>query len=289
MLRSMTAFARTEQNYDFGTLTWELRSVNHRFLDMNLRLPEDLRGLEQGVRETINSKLKRGKVDANLRYKISADVEAVPIEIDEAFIASLLKASNKISKQIKVAVTTDPLGILRWPGAIREQERDWTPVEQAAKQQLAVTLDQLISTRDREGQRTADMLLQRCDGITELVADVRKRRPEVLQYIRAKAEAKIADLQVQVDQNRFEQELVMIAQRMDVDEELDRLDAHIAETKDVLTQGGAVGRRLDFLMQEFNREANTLSSKSADAATTKAAVDIKVLIEQMREQVQNIE
>lgn len=288
MLRSMTAFARTEQVYDFGSLTWELRSVNHRYLDISLRLPEDLRGLEQVVREKISARLKRGKVDVNLRYKLSSSA-ASAIEVDEEFLKSLLSAQKQLESLVDNAAAVDPVAVLRWPGVIKEQERDWTPLEAAASSQLETTLEQMIATREREGQRIAEMLQQRCDGIAGIVSTVRQRRPEALQHIRQKVENKIADLQIQVDQNRLEQEMVLIAQRMDVDEELDRLDSHLKEMTRVLKQSEPVGRRLDFLMQELNREANTLGSKSADADTTKATVDLKVLIEQMREQIQNIE
>lgn len=288
MLRSMTAFARLEQPYDFGTLTWELRSVNHRYLDLNIRLPEDLRGLEQVVREKIGAKLKRGKVDVSLRYKLSSSA-VTSIEIDEEFVKNLLAANAKLNQIASGSGEIDSLAILRWPGVIKEQERDWTPLEAAAAKQLDSVLDELLAAREREGQRIAEMLQQRCQAIAGLVTDVRKRRPDALQYIRNKVETKIADMKLQVDQNRLEQELVLIAQRMDVDEELDRLDSHLEEMNNVLSQNQPMGRRLDFLMQELNREANTLGSKAADAETTKSTVDLKVLIEQMREQIQNIE
>ncbi|MBN1378811.1 MAG: YicC family protein [Gammaproteobacteria bacterium] len=288
MLKSMTAFARTEQQYEFGTLSWELRSVNHRYLDVNLRLPEELRGLEQVLREKVAEKLNRGKLDGNLRFRLSADV-AVPVMIDKGYAEKVVQACREIESLLDTTSTVDPLAVLRWPGVVKEVERDITPLEKAAVAQLYQTLDELIETRQREGQRILEMLEQRCSKIAMLVAEVRDRRPQVLASIRGKIESRLAELPVKVDQDRFEQELVLITQRMDVDEELDRLDAHIAEIQDVLKRDMAVGRRLDFLMQELNREANTLSSKSADTETTRAAVDLKVLIEQMREQIQNIE
>ena len=288
MLRSMTAFARTEQQYEFGTLSWELRSVNHRYLDVSLRLPEELRGLEQVLREKIAEKLKRGKVDGSLRLRQETSA-AAPVVLDKACAEKVVQACREIASSLDSAAAIDPLAVLRWPGVVKEGDRDVTPIEKAALAQLQQTLDELIATRQREGERIAVMLDQRCIKIDELVAEVRSRRPQVLEQIRAKIDARLADLQVKVDQDRFEQELVLIIQRMDIDEELDRLGAHIAEINNVLKQDDPVGRRLDFLMQELNREANTLSSKSADTETTRAAVDLKVLIEQMREQIQNIE
>lgn len=288
MLKSMTAFARTEKQYDFGTLSWELRSVNHRYLDVNLRTPEELRGLEQMFREKISEKLKRGKVDGNLRFKPDAGA-AAPIIVDREYADNVVQACKEINDMLDTNAGVDVLGVLRWPGVVKEAEKDVTPIEQAAVAQLQSALDELVQTRQREGERINEMLLLRCDGIEKLVTAVVARRPQVLEQIRAKVETRLTELQIKVDQDRLEQELVMIAQRMDVDEELDRLGAHIAEIRSVLKQDAPVGRRLDFLMQELNREANTLSSKSADTETTRAAVELKVLIEQMREQIQNIE
>jgi uncharacterized protein (TIGR00255 family) len=288
MLKSMTAFARVEQQYEFGTLCWEMRSVNHRYLDISLRLPEDLRRLEQQLREAIGKKLKRGKVECNLRMRLEANA-AAPVLIDKEYAGKVVEACQEVDTLLDTTSTVDPLAVLRWPGVLKEAERDMTPIEQATMEQLEQTLSELIATRQREGERIAEMLTQRCDKMVSLVDQVKERRPQVIEQIRAKIQAKLEDLQVQVDQDRFEQELVLITQRMDVDEELDRLQAHLAEMQDVLTRDVPVGRRLDFLMQEFNREANTLSSKSADTETTRAAVDLKVLIEQMREQIQNVE
>jgi uncharacterized protein (TIGR00255 family) len=288
MIRSMTGFARAEKKYDFGTLSWELRSVNHRYLDVGVRLPEDLRGLEQPVRDTVAKVLSRGKLDCILRFK-SENAVAADIQIDTAVVQSLLAASTRLAQLLKSQNELKPMDILRWPGVIREGEKDFTPVESAALAQLQEGLQQLLAMREREGQRIKDMVLQRCETIRETVAKVRQRRPQVMKNIRDKIKQKLAELEVQVDQNRFEQELVMMTQRMDVDEELDRLEAHLAEVRNVFAQDQPAGRRLDFLMQELNREANTLGSKSGDVETTQAAVDLKVLIEQMREQIQNVE
>jgi uncharacterized protein (TIGR00255 family) len=289
MIRSMTGFARAEKKYDFGTLSWELRSVNHRYLDLAVRLPEDLRGMEQPVRDIVARVLSRGKLDCILRFKSESAMTA-NIQIDTAVVQSLLAASAQLAQLLKSQnELLKPLEILRWPGVIREGEKDFTPVESAALAQLQEGLQQLLAMREREGQRIKDMVLQRCETIRETVAKVRQRRPQVLKFMRDKIKQRLADLEVQVDQNRFEQELVMLTQRMDVEEELDRLEAHLAEVRNVFTQDQPAGRRLDFLMQELNREANTLGSKSGDVETTQAAVDLKVLIEQMREQIQNVE
>lgn len=289
MIKSMTAFARIERKHGFGTLTWELRSVNHRYLDMGLRLPEDLRGLDQAVREKISAKCKRGKIDCSLRYKPEPATKSESLQVDMDAARAMVEACRQIEGLIGGGQTLRAIDVLNWPGVVRETEKDSTPIEAAAIGQLDDALDELLATREREGERTAAQLLERCDAIAGLVAEVRVRRPDVLEYIRNKVETKLAEMQVNVDRERLEQELVIIAQRMDVAEELDRLDTHIAEMRNVLKSREPVGRRLDFLMQELNREANTLGSKSADGQTTKAAVDLKVLIEQMREQVQNIE
>lgn len=289
MIKSMTAFARIERKHDFGTLTWELRSVNHRYLDVGLRTPEELRGLEQAVREKAAVKCKRGKLDCTLRYKPDFANAGEQIQVDMAYAQSVINACREIDHILGSGESLRAMDLLKWPGVVKVAEKDQTPLELAAIRQFDEALDELVIIRQREGERTAELLQQRCTIISGLVASVRERRPQVLQYIRNKVEARLAELQVNVDQQRLEQELVMIAQRMDVAEELDRLDTHITEVQNAFKNDDAVGRRLDFLMQELNREANTLGSKSADAETTRAAVDMKVLIEQMREQVQNIE
>lgn len=289
MIRSMTGFARIEKKYEFGTLGWELRSVNHRYLDMSVRLPEELRSIEQPVRDAVARVLSRGKLDCILRFK-SDSPTAADIQIDTAVVQSLLTASTQLAQLLGGSHNElKPLEVLRWPGVIREGEKDFTPVESAALAQLQEGIQQLLAMREREGQRIKDMVLQRCETIHEIVAKVRQRRPQVMKLVRDKIKQRLAELEVQVDQNRFEQELVMLTQRMDVDEELDRLEAHLAEVRNVFSQDQPAGRRLDFLMQELNREANTLGSKSGDVETTQAAVDLKVLIEQMREQIQNVE
>jgi uncharacterized protein (TIGR00255 family) len=288
MIRSMTAFARAEANTDLGALAWELRSVNHRYLEVSLRLPEELRGLEPAVRERVGRALGRGKVDCSLRYRPAADTHA-PLRLDPEVVEQVGRACAEISAQLGQIQPLNPLELLRWPGVQQDTERDLTPLAEAAGVLLDQALAELRATREREGAQIQELLTSRCAAMETLVKEERARLPGVRARIRDKLAARLAELQAQVDQDRLEQELVFLAQKMDVDEELDRLEGHIAEVRRVLERPEPVGRRLDFLMQEFNREANTLGSKSADADTTRTAVELKVLIEQMREQVQNVE
>ncbi|RPI15930.1 MAG: YicC family protein [Lysobacterales bacterium] len=289
MIRSMTGFARRERQGPYGTLSCELRSVNHRYLELSLRLPDDLRGLENDARQVISGLLRRGKVDAGL-YLRGAPAAAASIEINTALLDQVLaRAADVRARAGAGAAPVDPLDVLRWPGVIREAERDVTPLATAAMDLLRETAEELNESRGREGRRIRDMLVQRCETLRELVSIVRARLPEVSARIRGRIAERVAQLGVQVDPERLEQEIALLAHKMDVEEELDRLGSHVTETLQVLDSTEPAGRRLDFLMQEFNREANTLSSKSQDAETTRAAVDMKVLIEQMREQVQNVE
>jgi len=290
MIRSMTAFARSEEQTEWGALVWELRSVNHRYLEVSLRMPEEFRILETRIRERLQKRLGRGKIECNLRFRSSSgqggDSE---ILVNEPRVLDLLKACELVEDWMVNPARVTALEILKWPGAILESETDMAPLHTAAMTLLDAALDDLIASREAEGERIQAMIEQRCVGITEIVKQVRKRRPEVMSALREKLLQRISDLDVEADPQRVEQELVMIAQKLDVDEELDRLDSHLTEVADVLKRKEPVGRRLDFLMQEFNRESNTLGSKSQDSETTRAAVDLKVMIEQMREQVQNIE
>jgi uncharacterized protein (TIGR00255 family) len=289
MIRSMTGFARGERQGPWGTLTCELRSVNHRYLELSLRLPEDLRGLENDARQLLAAALRRGKVDAGL-YLRGAPAGAAAIEINQALVEQVVAGATAVRAVAgNAAGTVNPLDVLRWPGVIRDSERDITPIVAAATDLLRATAADLNDARAREGARIRDMLVQRCDALRESVTAVRARLPEVAARIRARVLERVAQLGTAVDAERLEQEIALLAHKMDVEEELDRLGSHIAETLQVLDSKEPSGRRLDFLMQEFNREANTLSSKSQDTETTRAAVDMKVLIEQMREQVQNVE
>jgi uncharacterized protein (TIGR00255 family) len=288
MLRSMTAFARQERSSAWGTIIWELRSVNHRYLETGVRLPETLRGLESLVRERIAAALSRGKVECALKLQTGA-ASLAAVTLNHALVERLLEMAGEVEHLMGPGTGLKLGEVLRWPGVVGEAEPDLDEIKQAILSSLDAALAELIATREREGQRTADLLQQRCEAIRAQVRQVRARRPEVQARWRDKLVNRLADIPAEADTGRLEQELVLIAQRLDVEEELDRLDAHLDEIQAVFARSEPVGRRLDFLMQELNREANTLSSKSADTETTRAAVELKVLIEQMREQIQNIE
>jgi uncharacterized protein (TIGR00255 family) len=288
MIRSMTAFARQEAGTGQGTLAWEIRSVNHRYLETSLRLPEELRAAEPAVRARIGACLGRGKVDAVCRYRPSA-ATAVPVELDMDNLARLLAACETINARLQRPSPLNPVELLRWPGVVREQEPDPRPLLEAALDLLERTLEDLVAAREKEGEKISALLEQRCAAMEALVTRTRGLLPDIAVAVRARLEARLAELDTPADPGRLEQELVFLAQKMDVDEELDRLSAHLEEVRDVLQRDEPVGRRLDFLMQELNREANTLGSKSAAAETTRICVELKVLIEQMREQVQNTE
>jgi uncharacterized protein (TIGR00255 family) len=288
MIRSMTGFARRERQDTWGTLICELRTVNHRYLEISLRLPEELKALDNEIRQTINSQLRRGKVDANLYLKSAVGARR-SLELDTTLLEELLRRATDVRSQVRDSAPLDVLEVLRWPGVVREAEVDIAPIQAAALQLLRDSLKELNDTRDREGLRIRELILTRCASMRTNVQTVKSRLPEVSRRLRERIVEKISLLGVTPDQERLEQELVLYAQRMDVDEELDRLEGHLIEVTNVLDSSEPAGRRLDFLMQELNREANTLSSKSQDVETTRAAVDMKVMIEQMREQVQNIE
>ncbi len=289
MIRSMTGFARRERQGPWGTLTCELRAVNHRYLELSLRMPEELRGLENDARQLLTTTLRRGKVDAGL-YLRSTSAAPATLEINRALLEQLLQRAAEVEKLAGGAHgAVNALDLLRWPGVVREAERDLAPVLAEALDLVRETANDLNDARSREGARIRDMLRSRCESLQQSVAQVRARLPELAAKIRARVSERVAQLGAQVDAERLEQELVLLAYKMDFDEELDRLGSHVTETLQILDSKEPAGRRLDFLMQELNREANTLSSKSQDVDTTRSAVDIKVLIEQMREQVQNVE
>jgi uncharacterized protein (TIGR00255 family) len=287
MIRSMTGFARRERQFSWGSLAWELKTVNHRFLEVGCRLPEEFRVGEAEFRQAIAAAIRRGKVECSLHFRPAVMADA--FEVDSALLGSLMQRSQQIAVQAGGAARIDVLELLRWPGVIRDGTRDHAPMIAAAHALLADALAELGRSRDSEGARLRDALEQRCAGLLEFAALVADRLPQVRARMRTKLLERIAQLVSEVDHERLEQELAILAQRLDVDEELDRLSGHVAEVRKTFGGQEAAGRRLDFLMQELNREANTLSSKSQDIETTRAAVDMKVLIEQMREQVQNIE
>ena len=288
MIRSMTGFARRERQGAFGTLVCELRTVNHRYLEISVRLPEELKALDNDVRQQITAALRRGKVDANLYLKSAAGARR-HLELDTDLVNEVLARIDELRQRVQPSAPVSPLDLLRWPGIVREAETDAAPVLAAAADLLREALGELNDTRAREGVRIRELLAARCQTMRALVIAVKARLPEVSQRLRERIIERISQLGVTPDPERLEQELVMYAHKMDVDEELDRLTGHIDEVTNVLGSSEPAGRRLDFLMQELNREANTLSSKSQDVETTRAAVDMKVMIEQMREQVQNVE
>ncbi len=283
----MTGFARRERQFPWGLLAWELKTVNHRFLEMGCRLPEEFRVGEAEFRQAIAASVRRGKVECSLHFRPA--VLSGALEVDAELLRSLTQRVQHIAVQAGPAARIDAVDLLRWPGVIRDATRDHAPMIVAAHSLLTDALAELARFRDSEGARLCDALEQRCSGLIEFAARVADRLPEVRTRMRAKLLERIAQLVSDVDHERLEQELAILAQRLDVDEEIDRLRGHVAEVRKTFGGLEAAGRRLDFLMQELNREANTLSSKSQDIETTRAAVDMKVLIEQMREQVQNIE
>lgn len=288
MARSMTAFARQELVKEWGVLTLELRSVNHRYLDISLRIPDELRNVEQKLRERIAEKLARGKVDVGLRFTRNESGNGDML-LDEALVQQIANASRTIDHILYNPGSVSSLDVLRWPGVIKPTKLDSNELNTTVLELLNATLNDMLQGREREGEKLAELIQQRCSAISDVIKEVKKRLPEIMQLWREKLLKRIQDASVEVDENRLEQELVIIAQKTDVDEELDRLETHITEVERVLKSEKPIGRRLDFLMQELNREANTLGSKSIDTETTKASVDLKVFIEQMREQIQNVE
>ena len=287
MIASMTGFARRELAGGFGTLTCELRSVNHRYLEPGFRLPEELRPLESDLRQLLTKNLKRGKVDCTMHLRGASGGER-ELRLDAAALERVSVAVREVLVALPKA-TVDAVEVLRWPGVVETTSPDNEALLGAGRSLFQQTLDELGAMRLREGKRLGELIEQRCAGLATLITAVRARLPEIQVRMRTRLHEHVAELLAAVDRDRIEQELVLQLQRLDVAEELDRLTGHIEETRRVMGGGEAAGRRLDFLMQELNREANTLASKSQDLDTTRITVDMKVLIEQMREQVQNVE
>jgi len=287
MIASMTGFARREQAGSWGTLTCELRSVNHRYLEPGFRLPEELRPLESDLRQLLGKHLKRGKVDCTVHLR-GAQAAERELRVDAGALARVASALKHVTAAIP-GTSVDAVEILRWPGVVEATTPDSEALLAAGRTLFQQTLDDLGAMRLREGKRLAELIEQRCANLAALVVQVSARLPEIQARIRTRLVERVAELAASVDKERMEQEIALQLQRIDVAEELDRLGGHIEETRRVMGSGEAAGRRLDFLMQELNREANTLASKSQDLDTTRLTVDMKVLIEQMREQVQNVE
>lgn len=289
MIRSMTGFARAGAEAPGARLRWEIRSVNHRYLDLQLRLPEGLRPIEEECRAIVAAGPRRGKVDATLTITLDAAAAPQP-ELDRDAARRLLEKVEAVRREIEQPAAIDPLAVLRWPGVLKEAEQaELESLFPAAREALAAAVTELQAARAREGEKILAMLDARCGEILAHVDAVRARLPDVLRDIRNKLKERVEALDVASNPERLEQELAMLATKLDVSEELDRLQAHVAEIRATFGKDEPVGRRLDFLIQELNREANTLASKSADTETTRLAVELKVAIEQMREQVQNVE
>lgn len=288
MIKSMTAFANKEMDIEWGRIGCELRSFNHRYLEVSVRTPEELRPLETSVRERIGAMMKRGKIDCTLRFKPGAGV-ASQMNLNKPLVSQLIKLSHEIDGMMFNHGRATAMDVLRWPGALQETELNSEQLHVQALTLVDEVLQELNNTRVREGARISEVIAQRSLIMTNLIPPARQRIPEVLRIQREKLLSRLAEVRASLDSDRIEQELVLLAQKMDIEEELDRLAMHLAEVTRVLNQAEPVGRRLDFLMQELHREANTLGSKSADIEITRAAVDMKVLIEQIREQVQNVE
>lgn len=287
----MTGFARISGDTPQAHWIWELKSVNHRYLEPALRLPEACKALEAETRKLLGQYLKRGKLDISLRYQIN-NTDNRSLKLNRALLQQLRETEREVLDIIHAGHAMNVIDFLQWPGVLQESEIDLSGDQEPVLGWLEQALQQLVANRQQEGHAIELMLLERLDAMQALSVQLRQCRPQLIQSLRQKLEKLLQqhlDKQVSVDPARLEQELVLLAQKLDVDEEMDRLDAHLQEVRDVLQRAEPVGRRLDFLMQELNREANTLSSKSQDIETTRIAVDMKVLIEQMREQIQNIE
>ena len=287
MIHSMTAYARIEHKADWGTASWELRSVNQRYLETYFRLPEQLRFLEPALRDILRKRLNRGKVEVNLRYDL-ADTQKNELTINQDLAHQLLKSAQWVKDEAREG-HLNVMDVLRWPGVVSGAEQDMEAIGNEMLTVFNQALDQFIEARSREGEAITTMLTTRLDAVEAQIAIVREHMPKVIEWQREKLTSRLADVQGELDPLRVEQEMVLQAQKLDVAEEMDRLEAHVKEARRILKKGGAEGRRLDFMMQEFNRESNTLASKSISSEITAAAVELKVLIEQMREQIQNVE
>jgi uncharacterized protein (TIGR00255 family) len=288
MIKSMTAFAREELAAPWGNAIWEVRTVNFRYLDVNARLPEDFRGMETMVREKVAGRLGRGKVDCTLRYHAQANLSS-QLKIDRALVEQLMTASHEIDTLLGCESTLRSLDLLRWPGVIETTPPDLDVVSSAVTALLETALDGVVAMREREGEKISALIDSRCVQVQDIAQRVSAALPEIQTAMRERIRQRLSEVSDQLDADRVETEMVVFANRMDVSEELDRLAIHVSEVQRMLGEEKSTGRRLDFLMQELNREANTLGSKSVDTQMTSASVDLKVLIEQMREQIQNIE
>ncbi len=287
MIYSMTAFARSEVKKEWGTAVWEIRSVNQRYLETYFRLPEQFRSLEPVLRERFRKRLQRGKVECALRFTAN-DSAVTKLNLNEQLAKQVLHAADWVQSHGQ-ATGVNPLDVLKWPGVIASEEADMDAIQADMLEGLDKAMNDFIAARGAEGETLKSLIEQRLDAIEVEAEKVAQRMPEILTWQREKIQARFEEAKLELDAARVEQEMILLAQKVDVAEELDRLNSHVAETRKILKKGGACGRRLDFMMQEFNRESNTLGSKSISTEITQSAVELKVLIEQMREQIQNIE
>ncbi len=288
MTASMTAFCRTQTDLEGCSLIWEVRSVNHRYLDAHLKLPDELKVIETGCRSLINDRLNRGRIDAALKYEASKG-ESIDMEINTGALDALAAALQIVESRIPNASPPNSGDILRWQGVLRQPEANFDALARSALDGLAEALDELVTARKREGERLAQMILDRISDCRVIVSSLQNALPEIELGLKQRWNRRLEELGDEVEPARLAQELAILLTRSDVSEELDRLETHFDEVQRVVGQKKPAGRRLDFLMQELNREANTLGSKSVDLRNTNAAVELKVLVDQMREQVQNIE
>ena len=288
MANSMTAFARSELSTDQGNLAWELRSVNHRYLEVTLRLPEAFRELEGPLRELLRKQVARGKVECTLRFN-PAEQQSSELSLNQPLLDQLIRTTEQLGARLHNAGPINPLELLAWPGVVLGEKTDQGDLVKQARSLFDQALKELKEHRAREGAELKQLIIERLDNISDRTTVLREMMPTLLTAHRQKLIDRFNDAKLELDSTRVEQEIMLLAQKIDVAEELDRLDTHVVETRRVLDSKDAIGRRLDFLMQEFNREANTLGSKAIDTRSTQAAVDLKVFIEQMREQIQNIE
>lgn len=294
MLKSMTAYARKERKLSHATIAIELRSVNHRFLEISLKIPDELRMMEIDIRNCIKGKLSRGKLDVSLQLQIQSKNDG-QIHFNSELAAQLAKSLHEIDKVIYNAAPVNAIDILNWPGVLdsssnlEHDNKKLSQIQADVISQLSSTLDTLIDSREREGEALKQTIIQRCKELSQLIEKIREDMPNILQLQRERLEVRLQTLKVEMNEERLEQEVVLITQKADIDEELDRLDVHLIEINRIIESNEPAGRCMDFIMQELNREANTMGSKSISTLTTQASVDMKVIIEQMREQIQNIE
>lgn len=288
MVRSMTAYARTEHTHDWGKLDFDIRSINHRFLDITLKLPEILRPMEMTLRDLTARTVKRGKIDVTIRLTMQQDKQGTLL-YDKNLARQLATTLHEIDKLIYNPAAVNPVEILQWPGVMDVETLILEDIQQDVQADMEQTLGELLQGREREGESLGRMIVQRCRQVEEIMQSLRAVMPEIQQAQRQRLSERLAEAELKVDVERLEQEMVYLLQKADIEEEIERIETHVAEVYRILEQDEAIGRRLDFLMQEFNRETNTIGSKSASKITTQASVDLKVLVEQMREQIQNIE